>query len=566
MLVLLDTSASVEYTSLGDGYHPIKNIETYTDPDALKNWPLDCAATDADGDITMWSPKCRILGNGGAYGDSAGPKMVGSCYVWEPRCNQYERPPWYPSDDYMQFGANNLTSGNGAMKNRYDDMRGQVNYNLLDGSITPAGNLARTHRLTDKNQPRHVQLKEILTGDMVLRPRINGVLANIANSLDPLRFSPTEYGPGCWFVPRMHNTSAPGSRDSDAGRLCFKPNDYESECERPYDMLGCRSKPANDAQCLQLQRDCAEGLADGKYWESDHPDAFQQHVDYKDPRPHFQEVFDYQHPTGILDTLSSLAIVGVAMLDSYPGQIDPTATPEPDGTIPPSTQVTNVLNDSTQANLASQKYGGESGTMYNLGVYKVIAPKTFAISEADLPAVAEYSQLALVDAGYLHHGHGNRWTVDPSRNNQGQYGTFSFERSLSEYVSPYQAGQQPISASTPLAAAIYDIHNFFVNGQAEFDEDGVPVSDPNRHHNPVQDDVYKECRPKHVVVLTDGEPAPEIDPQIDADVQDPNPLGTAQIGALYDMPDFEARYPYGSTEHPGISSGGASRRPGPRNQ
>ncbi len=546
VLVLLDTSASVEYTSLGDGYHPIKHFETYTDPDELENWPLDCAPLDADGDVKMWSPKCRILG-GGAYGASAGPKMVGSCYVWEPRCNQYERPPWYPSDDYLHFGANKLTSGNQLMRNRYEDMRGEVSYNLFDGSITKTGNL--THRLTDDNQPRHVQLKEILTGDMVLRPRINGVLANIANSLDPLRFTPDEYGPGCWFVPRMHNTSAPGPRDSDAGRLCFEPSLYETQCERPFDMLGCRSKPATDPDCLQLKRTCAEGLATGTYWQSNHSDAFQKHVDYKDPRPHFQEVFDYQHPTGILDTLSSLAIVGVAMLDSYPGQINPAATPNPDGTMPSDAQVTTMLNDSTQGNIAGQKYGGESATMYNLGVYKVIAPKTFAINEADLPAVAAYSQLALVDAGYLHHGHGDRWTVDPSRNNQRQYGTFSFEGSLSEYVSPYQAGQQPISASTPLAAAIYDIHNFFVNGQAEFNADGTPVSDPTRHHNPVQDDRYKACRPKHVVVLTDGEPAPEIDPNIDAQLSEPNPLGTEAIGALYDMPDFEARYPYGSTEH-----------------
>ena len=473
VLILMDSSASMEFTTEEDGAYPVFDNGNPSNVDV---------GVDR---LNTWSPEKTLNGgDSNDYGKSDGLRLVGPCYVWEPRCNQYDRPAWYPGDDKQGRLTNDLnprSHNESLMNNRLLDMRSSITItpplNTIDlPTVTPTNHIFR--RLRDQSQPRHVQLKEILTGDMILLPRQGGDVIT-SKDMDLTALDPQTFGPGCWFVPRMH-----GARiGEDTQDLCFDSTN--------------------------------------KTWDWSNPAAFQNYVDFDDPRPHLQEVFDFQFRTGLIDNFANTAIFAVALFDGYPGRLS-------------SGAITHELpdrprwpNDGTTADLSSHPNAPVEapGQAFNLGVHKIVGPKTlWKVSSSELPVVAEFTQLALVDAGYLRNqnvGPDKNWTVDPDKPGDHKFKPFSFSKLDKKKLPVYYAGQQAMGGGTPLAAAIYDIHNFMINGQAEFRADGTPESyasigdtddgpgDDNRGYNPIQNDRYKMCRPKHVIVMTDGAPAPE---------------------------------------------------------
>lgn len=485
VLILMDSSASMEFTTEGDGYYPKEDNGNPANNDSLSK-------------LDTWSPEKTL--NGGdseKYGDSDGLTMVGPCYVWEPKCDKYDRPSWYPGDNLNGSLSDKLhpeSKNNSLLNNRIADMRGDANVNIITGVVTKPNKSpsnSKFRRLTDSNQPKHVQLKEILTGDMVLLPRNSLTNAKITSlSVDLYSLNPREYGPGCWFVPRMHGAAI----GEDTDTLCFGHS------------------------------------GSGNNWDKNDKGSFQKYVDYDDPRPHLQEVFDFQHRTGLMDNFANTAIFGVALFDGYPGckrNSYPWCKSGSGGTILHNTDDRpDWPNDGTSTDLSGRPQPVEAeGEAYNLGVHKIVGPKTlWKLSSSELPVVTEFTQLALVDAGYLRNkdvGDNKLWKVDPKKPNDHGFTPFSFSQLDEKQLPIYYSGQQAMGGGTPLAAAIYDIHNFFINGQAEFKDDGRSEnyfssgdtddgsSDDKKGYNPIQNDRYKECRPKHVVVMTDGAPAPE---------------------------------------------------------
>ena len=439
-----------------------------------------------------------------------GPYFVGPCYVWKDMCNTYKRPPWYP--DILEGVANpyNRRRYSEDMGERLKNMRGR------DGALDPESPGNRfTRRLRDNNQPRHVQLKEILTGDMILRPYDSGGSA----LLNDFTANPQLHGPGCWFVPRM------------SGSLRHK--DFWHVCQN----LG------------------------GGGWYSNHPTAFQNFVDMRDPRPHNQEVFDYQLPTGLLDGMGGTAIFAVAMLDSYGGELDSNT-----GTIKHHSEQGAFFTNDGIPNEGSlpPELPEENGARYNLGVYRVVSPTRLDMPSTQINALSDYAQYSIVDAGYLHNKLNGgedvkRRTIDPD--NKHSAVPYSFPEGLERYVMPFRLGQQPISRATPLAAAVRDIHGFMLNGQVEFDENGEPTDgsaglwDPNDKKaykdlrkdskdyvvSPVQQDPYKRCRAKQIVIMTDGFPEPERP-------GGPLDVGTAELDEGFGYPEWNTRYPYETAE------------------
>lgn len=485
VLILMDSSASMEFTTEGDGYYPTEN----------NNNPSN---DDSQSKLDTWSPEKTLNGGDSSrYGTADGLTLVGPCYVWEPKCDKYDRPSWYPGDGLSGDLSDQLhpeSKNNSLLNNRIADMRGSANVNILTGVVTKPNKSASNsafRRLSDSNQPKHVQLKEILTGDMVLLPRNALTGAKITSlSVDLYSLNPREYGPGCWFVPRMHGAAI----GEDTDKLCF----------------GHGGNVNN--------------------WDENKKGSFQKYVDYDDPRPHLQEVFDFQHRTGLMDNFANTALFAVALFDGYPGckrNSYPWCKSGAGGTILHETDDRpSWPNDGTSTDLPGRPQPVEGdGESYNLGVHKIVGPKTlWKLSSSELPVVTEFTQLALVDAGYLRNkdvGDNKRWKVDPKKPNEHGFTPFSFSQLDEKQLPIYYSGQQSIGGGTPLAAALYDIHNFFINGQAEFKDDGRPEnyssgsdndegnSDDKKGYNPIQNDRYKECRPKHVIVMTDGAPAPE---------------------------------------------------------
>lgn len=429
VMILMDTSGSMEWTDQGD--------ERYPENAAGESWSLDK----------------RV--------DSQ--QFFGPCRVWDGVCGNYYRPTWNWSENGHWLRS--------AEQSAAESIRGN-----------PSS--APENRLRNQSQPRHVTLKEILTGDMVLRRSGD---STPLSSLDP-----AIYGPGCWLVPRQRGTEVNGD-------ICAGSSDFE------------------------------------------------RYPDHTDPQPHFQEVFDGQHPNGLMDTMSRSAIFGLAMFDSYQHSKKRTSSTD---SISRNWRGGNYGADDIDDTMTSQGfagiYEGAGGALedaarpasnYNLGVFQMLAPNSLDSVGADVAAdISTFIQYALVDAGYLDRSGTHKLKFskkvllglfDPVDNDN-----ITFSKDLEDFLEEHQLGKQPIARATPLAAAIYDLHQFFAQGSPSINRNGAS-------NGPVMDDIYRECRPKQVIMLTDGTPEPER----------PGGRAPLQNDSLNSAFGYnKAQYPYANTE------------------
>ncbi|MEM1347318.1 MAG: hypothetical protein AAGI01_02095, partial [Myxococcota bacterium] len=169
----------------------------------------------------------------------------------------------------------------------------------------------------------------------------------------------------------------------------------------------------------------------------------------------------------------------------------------------PDTSLTLPPNFGPESAVTQENDGTDK---YNLGVYKIIGPKTLDVEGGLLRSISTFSQLAIADAGFLQETQAPNYTVNPT-NAPNEFGV-TFPSGLDSYLDPHYMGQLFISGATPLAAAVRDVHSYLVNGQSTFAPDGSAMGAPS---NPIQDDDYNQCRAKHILLLTDGFPEPELD-------------------------------------------------------
>ncbi|MFB6264299.1 MAG: hypothetical protein ABEL76_11850 [Bradymonadaceae bacterium] len=438
VLMVMDSSASMEWTSEGAEMYPERDYaplgvgitdDPYpSQPDEYR--PKDALHVSDSGDLAR-PPDYK-----------SNPIMYGSCMVWEPPCSEYERPSWNPSSLWTSH-YNPATP----MGERFEVwMRGKESvFNTVKRAGGAAGDqLEFPVRLLNHTQPRHVTFKEILTGEMVLKP--NGLRNQSVTNIDH-----RIYGPGCWLVPRMR-----GIRTRGDPICCKKSSD--GVCQKGYP-------------------------------------KFEQYPDRKDPRPHFQEVFDAQLGNGLMDNLSGEIFFGTAAFDSYKwpqdGQSYGTKGLDFEDTVdwPP-----NHLEDEIQGSFRNVRES-DPGT-YNLGVYRIAAPETFEVPGRYMQDLSLYSQVSLLDAGTLKAKAENSSSFDLDPTSAPSPLGFSFRHGLENYIGstskPFKLSRQPISRNTPLAPTMHDIHQFF--------------SQPS---NAINRDRFKQCRPKHVMLMTDGVPLPE---------------------------------------------------------
>ncbi len=395
VVIVLDTSGSTEWTDVGDERYP------ESAPIAIPPGPNE------------WQPGTPMQLDP-AF-PLAGPARFGPCMVWEQdwdtsldpnECDNYVRPTW--NVDSNVPGAWDYPTV-GPIASRFTAMRGT--------------DLGLKIRLNPESQPRHITLKEVLTGDMYLRPidRPNVPVT----SMDPI----TE-GPGCWFVPRQRFATV-------------QPSEDQTYCEG-----------ANE---------------------------FEDLPDFNEPRPHFQEVFEAQASNGVLDKLSGQAIFAVAQLDGYKDDVSGWQNGLNDnisGNVPPPLGVRGGSNE-------------DSAGGYDLGVYRITGPDDLEIPSSYLNQLSAYTQIALVDSGWLHEDDDDDFQIDIKKNQPPGLGV-TFDKQFDKYVNgDYKLGKQPIARATPLAAAVMDIHQHLL-------EDNIVTNDP-----------YEDCRPKQVVLVTDGYPEPE---------------------------------------------------------
>ncbi len=426
IMIVSDTSSSMEFTDKGSRYP--RRVLT-----GVGNENLASLSNILSGELNEWEPSTFM--DIDPNNQASGPEAFGACLVWEPSsCGGYQRPSW--NADVNQGGGASLNSDwnhqyadgdTGVMRDRF--------LNYMRGSSTSAV------RLHSKDQPRHITVKEVLTGDMILRPQnFAGGPATPITSLDRNNF-----GPGCWFVPRHRYAS--GQPDADQ-QICLNENSFE---ELP---------------------------------------------DHTEPTPHFQEVYDGQLTNGLMDSLAGTAIFSVVGFDGYK---EDTAWND---------TFNNFINDDVgpipgylgrQEGQPCTDMNSAVAPCYNLGVSKIVAPKQLDIPSRFLPEVSRFSQVVIRDYGYLREGRNNNWELSPkSSGNENDRNTVlgeTFSEDFDTYYDAHDLAKQPIAAATPIAAAMQDIQGFFAAGQDNSD--------------PINDDAFSECRPKHVVLISDGAPSPE---------------------------------------------------------
>lgn len=461
VVMIIDSSASMEYTTEGDNIFPTTG----------QYYPLLTSTSAYPGlgvHFPSWSPGDAM--NAGAV------HSFGSCFVYHPDtgCGSYRRPGWRPEID-ASWPLPQPPASWGPGSSWIDplpDMR---------GSYSPVGFLCSIFnicddgwRLQNPTQPRHVTVKEILTGNMILLP------SNAASSsFHPNFWDAERFGPGCWFIPRQRDASL-------------------------------------------------QPLADQTYCEGD--TAFDGLPDYDQPVPHFQEVYDLQQPTGVLDTLSTTALFAVAAFDGYRERPDdPTtaATTDPWGGFgnatlngiddninnSPPDDSSGIRADTDEDDPDCDEDGTADDPCYNLGIWHIVGPSTLDVPNSMLPQLAAYSQIAVNDTGYLTKGSTSEHQLhsDETDSQDNAFLGASFSPAFANYVRPtVPLGKQPIARATPIAAAIQDVYQFLAYGQ----DVGSGSEDP------INTDTFVDCRPKHVVMLTDGQPSPERDPTTPTGVSD----------------------------------------------
>ena len=428
VLMIIDSSASMEYTTKGDNEFPFTE-ELF----------INVAGTHPDFDVesrATWRPGLEI--------DAGAKRALGACWVYHPDtgCGDYGRPSWRPSP--LAAWPIATPPADWAPSAPFYDAESSMR-GLSDPILFNTG-----WSLRNDQQPRHVAVKEILTGSMILLPSDAD-----AYSYNPNFYNSAMFGPGCWFIPRQRDAS---------------------------------TQPLSD------QTYCA-GEA-----------AFEGIPDYDQPIPHFQEVFDVQQANGVLDTLSTTALFAVAAFDGYREDInwggfntevnDSMAGASPDDT----RGIRASVNEGTAE---CDGLGTLSDPCYNLGIWQVIGPSTLNVPESILPELAAYTQVAINDTGFLRDETGDDFTLFTAQK-KSQDNAFlgvTFSKSFKKYARDVELGKQPIARATPIAAAIHDGYQFMAHGQYGDGGNG-DLEDP------INEDVLAECRPKPVVILTDGSPSP----------------------------------------------------------
>lgn len=385
ILIVMDTSASTEWTDKGDETYPERPGTVFsTNP-----------TTFTPGDFMS-------IGVSGEPEQAGGPDMFGPCVVWEPdTCGDYHRPAWTfeaPQEWTEHYNDSSL------MYQRQETFVRETTTLLTDN---PGA------RLREESQPRHVTIKEILTGDMVLmttNQRDAGV--------DPLTLDADTHGPGCWFVPRQRGAT--------------------------------------------IQNDPV--YCDGE-------SAFEDLPDHDAPFPHFQEVYDAQKPNGLLDQLSGAAIFAFAAFDGYPRDISwEDNLNDRMRNSAPTVPIYRESGDPTEnddCNWVDENGNPFTSKCYDLGLYKVVGPHDLQIPSTFLGELSSYTQVAIRDAGYLDLDSGSKFELDPDdkKADEKPWMGVRFSKDFSKYVDKFLLGKQPIARGTPLAAAIHDANQFFQHGQ-----------------------------------------------------------------------------------------------------
>ncbi len=390
VLIVMDTSGSTEWTDAGDETFPRRDSTDY---------PLG-TFLGADYPTTFTPGDSMAIAFNGDPDHAGGPKMFGPCVTWEPEtCDDYHRPAWsfdLPSSWTPHYSDGSL-------------MASRVNSLVRD-----VGPGAPRARLKQSSQPRHVTMKEILTGDMVLMTE-----AQVLAGADPELLDPDVYGPGCWFVPRQR-----GATVQNDDPYCVGENEFE-----------------------------------------DFPDM-------QEPTPHLQEVYDAQLKNGLLDSLSGAAIFAFAALDGYRDDESwhNNLNDRMRGSTPPiSTLYRNPGANDEDGNCDWYDDANvlRNSPCYDLGIYRVVGPKDLQIPSTFLGELSAYTQVAIRDSGYLTRDSGSDFELDPDeKKSEGKpWLGVRFSKDFKKYVDKFRLGQQPIGAGTPLAAAVHDIHQFFRDGQ-----------------------------------------------------------------------------------------------------
>ncbi len=454
VLLIIDSSASMEQTTVADGKFPTTDYDF-------------SGTADLHPSFTGGSASWQI----GDHMDAANVQGFGSCFIYHPSgagCDPYGRPGWRttvggwsvaaPPASWDAIGPSNataVTSMRGLYQPTYDCGQGPGSCTGVNGSYG--------WRMQDPTQSRHVTVKEILTGNMILLPTDAASL-----SFEPDYYDARVFGPGCWFLPRQRFASA-------------QPVD---------DQMYCLNSVPFDAT-----------------------------PDFDQPFPHFQEVFDVQQATGVLDTLGTTALFAVAAFDGFREKLDP---PWPaagafndildDQILGSSPSDVSSIRDPANGKFEDSDDCDGDGTpgddCYNLGIWQVIGPTDFQIPATLLPELSAYTQIAINDTGFLRDSNASEFTlsVDETESKKNAFLGATFSASFKDFARDISLAKQPIARATPIAAAIHDVYQFMSWGQS------VVAGGSNVTEDPINDDLFAECRPKHVVLLTDGQPAPERDP------------------------------------------------------
>lgn len=480
--IIFDSSSSMQWVEKGEGFYPTR--EKSDDDTHLNTWKTGshlCLAgsryqrgTSSDkgclGDMDFPN---NMIPKSGSSSETVQPvETIGPCMVWHPIgssgpiCdNRYRRPTSCgDSDTLCQENFAGATS-------------------TVDSWIETRLKRIREDegmRLVDAQTPRHIQVKQILTGDMILEYKEEGESGKTVKA-----------GPGCWFVPRGRGTS-------------------------------------NDQVCCDQVDEF--GLCTGSYSR-----GFDSYIDHDDPIPHFQEIYDYQEKNGLLDAMARTAFFSVVMFDSYrsDGVTDGWKYPMNDiiaGSSPYSGRPADKMPHPIGDNGREDGQCGEGGECYNLGLFRFVGPTSFDMTERQRVLLSDYVQDAIRDAGYL-----QSVDLDDTKRLTGTRLNEDDEE-VEINVYEYPLSRQPMANASPFAAVFHDLHQFFLNGQKHEDVVLNSTSGSGQVVNPFEDDQYKACRARHVVMFTDGVPEPEAGTGFGSDSLSP--------AYGYDR----SRYPYLVTE------------------
>jgi len=418
VLLLMDSSASMQWTQEGPAQYPRRAYGPFDKPDPYPSQPTryqpgDPLGVDDSGDEAA------------DFNGSSNPLMFGSCFVWEPACSSYERPSWKIDNDWTTQYGSTYEMGQRLRSDRL--MRGDSSmWSSPDGMSDTRGFPVR---LMNHNQPRHVTFKEILTGEMVFAPA-----DKTGQTISSLNFR--RYGPGCWFVPRQRG----------AAQL------NEPVCCRNTKTI---TQPDGSTDVV-----CQDGFSN-----------FERLPDHTDPRPHMQEVFDDQIDNGLIDNLGDQMHFAVTSFDSYKFRMDGATHPSSDPNAFDAEDTVLWKPHETDPLELSDPYDSgrsvESNTEgdYNLGIYRIIGPDEFPSTKNDMQKINRMTQKALVDTGTLK----NRAYTDASQTSENS--TFVEDPGVGSNAGSVLLSRQPISRNTPLAPALHDIHDYYRDPEGPITDD-----------------------------------------------------------------------------------------------